>query len=126
MTRISPRTHRVVRVPLPLQVGKHHCQIQLYSYFFLCNSIIFLHTISSNVKVCTLQHCKSLSSDNIRNGLISVINTYTTKPFEVVYLHADNKLDINPFRESLSPIRLKNYGAEERVGNIDRYVQTVK
>ena len=112
MEIIYPITYRLERVPLPLQVAEHNHQIHLYSYFLFCNGILFFHTMSLKLNFRTVQYCKIRSADNITSGWVSVINTRTKRGFEVIYIHAENKLNINYLYERLLPTKLEIYGSE--------------
>ena len=112
MISITPRIHHVERVLLSFQVAEHHHQIHLYSYFLFCNGILFFHTMSLKLNFHTVQYCKIRSADNITSGWVSVINTRTKRGFEVIYIHAENKLNINYLYERLFPTKLEMYGSE--------------
>jgi hypothetical protein len=92
------------------------------------NGIPFLLTILRNLKFGTIEALPNRLEATLIAGLVSTVRVYKQRRFSMSLGLTDGKFDMPGIRESLAGegVALDSTGHDEHVGDIERYVRTVK
>jgi hypothetical protein len=92
------------------------------------NGVPFLLTISQNLKFRTIEALPNRLEATVITGLILMVCVYKQRGFSISLGLADGEFDTPGIRESLAGegVALDPTGRDEHMGDVERYVHTVK
>jgi hypothetical protein len=92
------------------------------------NGVPFLLTISQNLKFGKIEALPNQLEATIITGLVSMVRVYKQPGFSVSLGLTDGKFDTPGICKSLAGegVALDSTGQDEHMGDVERYVQTVK
>ena len=105
-------------VPVPQTIRDLHTNVTLCVDFFYVQGLVFLLTVSRNLKFHTVGHVKSRSKRTMVEGINRTRNMYTSRGFVITNIHADP--EFNCIREAMMPSILNLAAAREHVGEVER------
>jgi hypothetical protein len=92
------------------------------------NGVAFLVTISRNLKFGTIEVQPNRKEATLIDGLLMTVKVYKQRGFVVSLALMDGEFDTPGVREALAGqgVALNPTGRDEHVGDIERYIRTVK
>jgi len=111
-------------IPLPMSIQTWHKNITLCADIFFLNGIPFLHTISKDLYLRTVEELQSRSYKHLLTCTQSVLEVYLARGFEIAYMRGDNEFEC--LRESIRPTNLEIVAKNEHVPEIERSIRTIK
>jgi hypothetical protein len=123
--RAPPRITNTI-VPLPYEIKERYRHVTLCADIMFVNKIPFLMTTSRHIRFGTAELLTTQTDDQITKALQHVQNIYRTRGFSITLLLADGQF--SSLRNQLADknITLNDTGRDENVGDIERYIRTVK
>ena len=109
---------------VPPEILDRHDKLQLCVDLCFVNNFAFLITISRDIKLRTVDDLKDTKDKTVLSSPRDVINLYTSRGFEVNYVHADNGFKC--IATELFPTRLNLASAGEHVPEVERSIRTLK
>lgn len=104
--------------------SKNNRRLQLCADICYINNIPFLITITRHLKLRTVDDVKDTKDKTVLSSLRDVIEIYTSRGFEIEYVHADN--GFRGLSNDLLPTRLNLAAAGEHVPEVERSIRTLK
>ena len=92
--------------------------------FHYVNGVAIFHSISRNIKYCTVFPPLSRSGPAMMKEFKAIFQVYNTRGFRVIEVHAENEFE--KVKQDLLPVRLCTVGTDEHVPEVERSVQTQK
>ena len=124
-TRTGPEHTPDMRlVPLPQTTRDFHSKVTLCVDFFYVNGIPLLHTISRSFKFRTVEETSDRSQRTMVSGIMNAVKLYKDRGLTVVNIHANNEFEC--CRTELRPIILNIAGTGMHVGEVERFIWTIK
>jgi len=111
-------------IPLPISISTWHKEITLCADIFFLNGIPFLHTISKDLQLRTVEELQSRAYKHLLTCTQSVLELYLARGFEVSYIHGDNEFEC--LRESVRPTNMEIVAKNEHVPQVERSIRTIK
>ena len=92
------------------------------------NSIPMLVTLSRKIKFGTVEALPSRNENHLVKGLVSVAKLYKQRGFQVTVLLIDGEFDTAGVREAVAAegVALNPTARDEHVGDIERFIRTIK
>lgn len=124
--RRSPDQARVEFQPLPAELMRQYSKVTLCADIMSVNKILFLVTISRNIKFGTATMIADKRQKTVFSALRDVCKVYKTRGFRVETMLMDG--EFNCHRGDLADlgVTVNPASADEHVGDIERYIRTVK
>jgi hypothetical protein len=125
-TRRRPHKVDFTVSSLPFDVAAQHRNVTLSADVMYVNGIGFLVTYSRKIRFGTVEANGSRRSEVLFQGLISVFRIYSQRGFKVTHALMDNEFE--PLRGDLAgvQVQLDHTGADDHVGDIERWIRTMK
>lgn len=111
-------------VSIPAPILHHHSSVVLCADFFFVQGKPFLHTISRAICFRTVAAVPDRTKKTIVDGIRSVVHRYTTRGFNVTYVHAD--LEFMCVQEEILPAVLRPVAVDAHVPEVERSIRTIK
>ena len=92
--------------------------------FFYVNGIPLLHTISRSFKFRTVEETTNRNQSTMVRGIKRAVQLYRARGLIVNNIHADNEFEC--CRAEIRPIQLDIAGVGMHVGEVERYIRTIK
>jgi hypothetical protein len=125
---VRRRPHRVRQViePLPPDIMSRYQNVTLCVDVMFVNEIPLLVTLSRNIRFGTVEAIPNRSSANLLKGIESVISIYRRAGFRVTMAMMGG--EFQKLRGDLADMEVKLNGTarDEHVGEIERYIRTLK
>ena len=109
-------------VPIPQTIRDLHTNVTLCADFFYVQGLVFLLTVSRNLKFPTVGHVKNRSKRTMVEGINRTRNMYTSRGFIITNIHADPEFHF--IRDDMLPSILNLAAAREHVGEVERATRT--
>lgn len=103
-----------------------HVKVTLSVDLMHVNGLPFLVTISKNIKFGTVSHLRNKQPNTIVEALTRVCNLYHSRHFQVVLVKADHEFESCRQQIESLHISLNVTAWDEHVGEVERYIRTVK
>jgi hypothetical protein len=128
MTRSKPHRVQSAVSPLPLEIIERYRSLTLCADLMYVNGIPFLLTISRNLKFGTIEALPNRLEATLIAGLVSTVRVYKQCGFSMSLGLTDGEFNTPGIWESLAGegVALNSTGRDEHVGDIERYVRTMK
>jgi len=125
-TRSNPPKVRDIIVPLPAKVLSRYQNITLCADVMFVNSIPMLVTVSRNLRFGTVEELPSRSVANLVKALTRVTKVYKRAGFPVTLSLMDGEFETLRGDLADANVTLNTTGRDEHVGDIERFIRTVK
>jgi hypothetical protein len=127
-TRRKPHRVRSAVSRLPLEIIERYRSLTLCADLMYVNGILFLLTILRKLKFGIIEALPNRLEATLIAGLVSTVRVYKQRGFSVSLGLTDGEFNMPGIRESLAGegVALDSTGRDEHVGDIERYVRTVK
>jgi hypothetical protein len=114
--------------PLLLPIMEWYRTLTLCANIMHVNRVPFLLTISQNLKFGMIEALPNRLEATIITGLVSTVCVYKQRGFSISLGLADGEFDTPGIHKSLAGkgVALDSTGQDEQVGDVERYVRTVK
>jgi hypothetical protein len=111
---------------LPVDIMAQYRHVTIAAEVIFVNGIGFLVTYSRKIRFGTVEAIRSRKQDILFSGLKSVMQIYSQRGFKVTHALMDNEFE--PLRGELAgvQVQLDHTGADDHVGDIERWIRTVK
>ena len=109
---------------VPPDILENHRRLQLCADVCYINNNPFLITITRHLKLRTVDDIKDTKDVTLLSSLRDVMKIYTSRGFEIEYVHADN--GFRGLFNDLLPTRLNVAAAGEQVPEGERSIRTLK
>ena len=128
MTRGRPHKVRGTLMPLPPTIMDRYRHVTLCADVMHVNGIPMMVTLSRNIKFGTVEVLPSRSEPDLINCLVSVTRVYKQRGFRVTLLLIDGEFDKEGIREGVAAegMTLNPTARDEHVGDIERFIRTIK
>jgi hypothetical protein len=119
--QLTPR-----RITLPPDVHNRNKSITLGIDIMFVNKVAFLITISQGLKFGTVEHINSRTQDVVLGCIKRLCSIYKLGGFDLAQINGDK--EFGPLQASLADLKigLNTASDDEHVGEIERYIRTVK
>ena len=105
-----------------------------YRHVTLCANVMYVNgipmmvTLSRNIKFGTVEVLPSHTEPNLINSLMSAMRMYSQRGFRVTLLLIDGEFDTDGIREGVAAegMTLNPTARDEHVGDIERFIRTIK
>ena len=111
-------------VHIPAPILDDHRKVTLAIDYFFVQGHPFLHTISRKIKFRTVATVEKRTKATTIKEMKTVLNTYNTRGFEVVELHAD--MEFECIQEAMRPTLMNLNARDDHVGEVERSIRTIK
>jgi hypothetical protein len=125
-THRAPPRVETNTTPLPYEIQERYRNITLCADVMFVNKIPFLMTTSRNLRFGTAETIPSQADKNLLSSIKRVQAVYRTRGFHVTILLADGQFTSLRGNLADNNITLNDTGENEHVGDIERYIRTVK
>lgn len=124
--RQAPKRVETDYVEVPPDILKLHCNVTLVGDIFFVQGYPFFVTLSRNIKFNTITELKDMTTASMLAACDSVFNIYTRRGFVVTSMLMD--MQFAPLRAALLKrgVTLNLASAKEHVGEIERFIRTLK
>jgi len=125
-TRQAPPKVRVPRSLLPPEELDRHRDVTLCADLMHINGVPFLISVSRKIKFGTVEELRSASKDNVLKAFDRIRATYSAGGLRVRHALMDGYFE--SYRADLAEREtvLNTTGRDEHVGDIERYIRTIK
>ena len=125
-TRKKPNKVRQMIETLPKELMNRYHEVTLCIDIMFVNKLPMLVSISRNVKFGTIEDIPNRSSKTLISGIQKIIKIYHQAGFTIVTALMDGEFE--PLRGELAElgISLNTAAPDEHVGDIERYIRTIK
>jgi hypothetical protein len=125
-TRKRPHIVRTVVMPLPPTIMSRYRAVTLCVDLMYVNGIPMLVSISRNIRFCTVEAVPNRSGDTLVKGIKNIAAVYKRAGFKIVATLMDGEFE--PLRGDLADaeIALNTTARDEHVGDIERFIRTLK
>jgi hypothetical protein len=112
--------------PLPPGIVEKYQSVTLAFDLMYVNKVIFLVTFSRHIRFGTAERINSRREEDVTSGLKSIVKLYKSRGFKVDVFLGDGEFE--PLRESIHELggQLNVTSNDEHVGDVERYIRTVK
>jgi hypothetical protein len=124
--RIGPRKVRIPSVVVPNEILARYHKITLCGDIMFVNKIPFFITISRNIKFGTVEMIMNRQQKTILGAVTQVCQLYKTKGFQVDNILMDGEFECLRGDLAALGVGLNITSNDEHVGDIERYIRTVK
>jgi hypothetical protein len=113
---------------LPPDIKDQYQSLTLCADLMYMNGIPFLVTISQNLKFGTIEVQPNWKEGTLIEGLLTTVKVYKQRSFIMSLALMDSKFDTPSVCEALAGqgVALNPTGLDEHVGDIERYICTIK
>jgi hypothetical protein len=125
-TRRAPNLVRPEFIELPSDLKEAHKNVTLCVDIMFINKLPFLVSCSRSIKFGTAELLENGEKKSILNALKKVISIYQRRGLKVQFMLMDGEFE--PLRDDIIAlgITLNTAANDEHVGDIERYIRTVK
>jgi hypothetical protein len=124
--RLAPRKVRIPSVVIPNEVLRRYRKITLCGDLMFVNRVPFFITISRNIKFGTVEMIMNRQQGTILAAVRQVCQLYKTKGFTVENILMDGEFECLRGDLAAMGVGLNTTSNDEHVGDIERYIRTVK
>jgi hypothetical protein len=123
--RRPPQVKDVVE-PLPPSIMERYRNITLCADIMYVNGIAMLVTVSRNIRFATVEALSNRKAPTIEKAIKAVKSVYLRSGFKITTALMDGEFET--LRENLLDMRiqLNTTGRDEHVGDIERFIRTIK
>ena len=114
-TRVKPKGSKIEIIPRTLPISQHLKDLQFYIELFFVNGYPFLATKTNNVNFITSKPCISRKIIHITKYIITFLDLYEARGFNITSVCGDNKFNIKTLKSHFLPICTHIYGKGEHV-----------
>jgi hypothetical protein len=123
----SPQvTHRRVTTTLPPEVHDRNKLITVGIDIMFVNKVAFFVTIAQGLKFGTVEHIASRAQDTVLACITRIHSVYKLGGFSLTQINCDKEFE--PLRTALAGMKigLNTASDDEHVGEVERYIRTIK
>lgn len=124
--RHSPKGVRPNIAQVPHQILDRYRDVTLCGDIMFINRIPFLMTISRNIKFGTAERLENREAATIAKAIKNVHDIYRTRGFKVTTILMDGEFQVLAGNLAELGVVLNTAANDEHVGDIERYIRTVK
>ena len=99
-------------IEVPVELREAHKNIELCADIFYIKGVMFLLTLSKNIKYITAEHIKERSKEAIYKALDNVFDEYNKVDFRITRLHVDPEFTFMKDTMLENDIELQEWGPE--------------
>jgi hypothetical protein len=125
-TRQAPERARITRVPVPAEILDKYRTVTLCGDIMFVNKIPFFVSISRNLKFGTAEMIANRQQKTVFNAIEHVCKLYRSRGFKVEFIMMDNEFECMRGDIASLGITLNTTAQDEHVGEIERYIRTIK
>ena len=126
MIRTKPSRVNTHTTSIPHNILHNYPTVRLCIDLVYINKLPFLHTKSSHINFLTIQFAQNRTQGTIKKLLVSVIDRYQTRGFNVSDIFGDNEFDVPSLHDFFRPITIHSCAPEEHVPQIERQNRSTK
>jgi hypothetical protein len=124
--RRPPPTVKQMLEPLPVELMQRFKMVTLCIDVMYVNNIAMLVSISRNIRFATVEALADKSGKNLMTAIKSIVRLYRLAGFQVRRVLMDG--EFTKIRDALSDIGIlyNETGRDEHVGEVERFIRTLK
>jgi hypothetical protein len=124
--RMNPHKVRMPSVTIPNEVLSRYQKVTLCGDIMFVNRIPFFITISRDIKFGTVEMIANRQQKTLLGAVAQVCKLYKTKGFQVENMLMDGEFECLRGDLAALGVALNTTANDEHVGDIERYIRTVK
>jgi Reverse transcriptase (RNA-dependent DNA polymerase) len=125
--RRAPQAPRTAPVPnLPLETMARYSKVELCADIMFINRIPFLVTVSRHIKFGTITKLGSTTAKTVEMTVKAALKIYGAGGFKVTVAHMDGEFEYLRGELASAGVFLNTASRGEHVGQIERYIRTIK
>jgi hypothetical protein len=120
----APHTPSFLAIPIPAPILEHHKDVTLCVDFFFVQVQAFLPIISRNIQHKIVDLVIDQSKATMIKHVDSAIQLFQSRGFTITDIDGD--IEFGCIQDHIFPINLNIFAADSHVGEVERYIQTIK
>jgi hypothetical protein len=125
-TRQAPEKARMTGVAVPTEIIDRYKSVTLCGDIMFVNKIPFFVSISRNLKFGTAEMIANRQRKTVFKAVEHVCNLYRNRGFSVKFMLMDNEFECIRGDLANLGVTLNTTAQDEHVGEIERYIRTIK
>jgi hypothetical protein len=125
-TRQAPERARMTGVAVPAEILNRYRKVTLCGDIMFVNKIPFFVSISRNLKFGTAEMIANRQQKTVFNAIEHVCKLYRSRGFKVEFILMDNEFECMRGDIGSLGVTLNTTAQDEHVGEIERYIRTIK